>query len=102
MGWGNFFRHRSKKIVRLLGRNQGLRGYRKKDQRNTYIFVHVLFGLFNLLLLQFEDDLEEVAHGDHHLTRRFLRLDAEEPDTRFYCKVIIINLASFYANVTTT
>lgn len=33
----------------------------------------------NLLLLQLEDHLEEIAHGQHHLAGRLVRLDAEEP-----------------------
>jgi len=33
----------------------------------------------DLLLLQFEDHLEEIAHGQHHLAGRLVRLDAEEP-----------------------
>ena len=35
-------------------------------------------GLVHLLLLELEDDLEEVPHGDDDRARRLLRLDAEE------------------------
>ena len=48
---------------------------------STHILVHVLLGLFNLLLLELEDDLEEVAHGHHHLPRSLLRLYTKEPNT---------------------
>ena len=40
--------------------------------------VHLLLGLVDLLLLQLEDNLEEVAHGHDHLAGGLLRLDAEE------------------------
>ena len=41
--------------------------------------LHALLGLVNFLLLHLEDHLEQIPHGHHHLPRRLLRLDPEEP-----------------------
>ena len=41
--------------------------------------LHTLLCLVNLLLLHLKHDLEEVPHGHHHLARRLLGLDPEEP-----------------------
>ena len=43
--------------------------------------VYILLRLVNLFLFQFEDNLEEVSHGNDHLPRSLLCLDPEEPMT---------------------